>query len=115
MVGAGGLRRLIQIGRLMKRVQTLTALVNDVEELLSELKDQHGPEVQALRHRVEDALAPTKRAIRQQSDKATARLGRYASTVDGYISDYPRLAFLTGACIFGTIGYLAGTMARNRD
>jgi ElaB/YqjD/DUF883 family membrane-anchored ribosome-binding protein len=99
----------------MKRVQTLTTLVNDVEELLSELKDQHGPEVQELRDRVEDALAPAKRAIRQQSDKATARLGRYASTVDGYINDYPRVAFLTGAAIFGTIGYLAGAMARHRD
>jgi ElaB/YqjD/DUF883 family membrane-anchored ribosome-binding protein len=99
----------------MKRIQTLTTLVNDVEELLSELKDEHGPEVQELRHRVEDALAPAKRAIRQQSEKATARLGRYASTVDGYISDFPRVAFLTGACLFGTIGYLAGTMARDRD
>jgi ElaB/YqjD/DUF883 family membrane-anchored ribosome-binding protein len=99
----------------MKRVQTLTTLVNDVEELLGELKDEHGPEVQELRHRVEDALAPAKRAIRQQSDRVTARLGRYATTVDGYINDYPRVAFLTGACIFGTIGYLAGSMARDRD
>jgi len=99
----------------MKRVTTLTNLVNDVEELLSELKDEHGPEVQELRHRVEDALAPAKRAIYQQSNNATARIGRYASTVDGYINDYPRMAFLTGACIFGTVGYLAGTMARDRD
>jgi len=99
----------------MKRVTTLTNLVNDVEELLSELKDEHGPEVQELRHRVEDALAPAKRAIYQQNDNATARIGRYASTVDGYINDYPRVAFLTGACIFGTVGYLAGTMARDRD
>jgi ElaB/YqjD/DUF883 family membrane-anchored ribosome-binding protein len=99
----------------MKRVTILTKLVNDVEELLSELKDEHGPEVQELRHRVEDALAPAKRAIYQQNDNATARIGRYASTVDGYINDYPRVAFLTGACIFGTVGYLAGTMARERD
>lgn len=99
----------------MKRVNTLTKLVNDVEELLSELKDEHGPEVQELRHRVEDALAPAKLAIHQHSDNATARIGRYASTVDGYINDYPRAAFLTGACIFGTVGYLAGTMARERD
>jgi ElaB/YqjD/DUF883 family membrane-anchored ribosome-binding protein len=98
----------------MKREQTLTRLVNDVEELLGELKDEHGADVQELRHRVEDALAPAKRAIRQQSDGATARLGRYASTVDGYISDYPRVAFLTGACIFGTLGYLAGSITRDR-
>ena len=99
----------------MKRTKTLSKLVSDVEELLSELKDEHGPEVQELRHRVEDALAPAKRAIYQQSDNATARIGRYASTVDGYVNDYPRAAFLTGACIFGTLGYLVGTMARERD
>lgn len=99
----------------MKRANTLTKLVNDVEELLDELKDEHGPEVQELRHRVEDALAPAKRAIYQQGDNAAARIGRYAGTVDGYINDYPRAAFLAGACIFGTIGYMAGTMARGRD
>ena len=98
----------------MKRLKTLTQLVNDVEELLSELKNEHGAEVQELRHRVEHALAPAKRAIEQQTDNATARIGRYASTIDGYINDYPRMAFLTGACIFGTMGYLAGTMVRER-
>jgi ElaB/YqjD/DUF883 family membrane-anchored ribosome-binding protein len=99
----------------MKRVKTLNRLVADVEELLDELKDEHGPEVQELRNRVEEALDATKHAIRQQGDNAAARLGRYASSVDGYINDYPRLAFLTGACLFGTVGYLVGTMARGRD
>jgi ElaB/YqjD/DUF883 family membrane-anchored ribosome-binding protein len=99
----------------MRRVNTLTKLVNDVEELLGELKDEHGPEVQELRARVEEALDATRHALRQQSTNATARIGRYASSVDGYIHDYPRVAFLTGACIFGTIGYLAGAMGRARD
>jgi ElaB/YqjD/DUF883 family membrane-anchored ribosome-binding protein len=99
----------------MKRAKTLNRLVADVEELLSELKDEHGPEVQELRERVEDALEAAKHAIHQQGDNAAARIGRYASSVDGYINDYPRLSFLTGACIFGTLGYLAGAMARGRD
>ena len=99
----------------MKRVNTLTKLVNDVEELLGELKDEHGPEVQELRARVEEALEATRRVLRQQRDNATARIGRYATTVDGYIQGYPRIAFLTGACIFGTVGYLAGSMGRARD
>ena len=98
----------------MKRMNTLTKLVNDVEELLGELKEEHGPEVQELRARVEEALDATRHALRQQST-ATARIGRYASSVDGYIHDYPRVAFLTGACIFGTIGYLAGAAGRTRD
>ncbi len=98
----------------MKRVNTLTKLINDVEELLGELKDEHGPEVQELRARVEEALNATRSVLRQQST-ATARLGRYDSSVDGYIHDYPSVAFLTGACIFGTICYLAGAAGRTRD
>jgi ElaB/YqjD/DUF883 family membrane-anchored ribosome-binding protein len=100
----------------MKRVKSFTKLANEVEELLGELKDAHGPEVQELRNRVEDALTAAKRAIEQQSNKAGARIAQYAGSVDEYINDYPRLAFITGALIFGTIGYLAGaTAARKRE
>jgi len=99
----------------MKRIDTLTELVGDVEELLGELTDEHGPEIQEVRDRVQEALNATKRALRQQGNHAAARIGRYASSVDGYILDHPRVAFITGACIFGTIGYLAGAVGRARD
>lgn len=99
----------------MKSAKTFTKLANDVEELLDELKDENGPEVQALRHQVEYALEAARRAIARQNEHAGARIARYASSVDGYINDYPRLAFLSGAVIFGTIGYLAGATARFRD
>ena len=99
----------------MKPVKSLKSLMNDVEELLSELQDNQGPEVQALRDRVEDSIDAARRAIGQQSGNASARVRHYAATVDHYINDYPRLAFLSGAIIFGAIGYLAGTMGRSRD
>jgi ElaB/YqjD/DUF883 family membrane-anchored ribosome-binding protein len=99
----------------MKRLESFTKLANEVEELLGELKDAHGPEVQELRDRVEDALIAAKRAIRRQSNKASARIAQYARSVDEYINEYPRLAFITGALIFGTIGYLAGATARERE
>jgi ElaB/YqjD/DUF883 family membrane-anchored ribosome-binding protein len=99
----------------MKRVKSFTKLANEVEELLGELKDAHGPEVQELRNRVEDALIAAKRAIEQQSNKASARIAQYAGSVDEYINDYPRLAFIMGALVFGTIGYLAGATARKRE
>lgn len=98
----------------MKSVKAFTNLATEVETLLRELKDEHGPEVQELRYRVEDALGAARRAIARQSSTTSARIGHYASSVDGYINDYPRLAFMTGAVIFGTIGYLAGC-ARIRD
>ena len=47
----------------MNSAKTFTRLANDVEELLDELKDEHGPEVQELRIRVEDALDAAKRGI----------------------------------------------------
>jgi ElaB/YqjD/DUF883 family membrane-anchored ribosome-binding protein len=99
----------------MKSAKTFAKLAADVEELLAELKDENGPEVQELRNRVEDALNAAKRAIARQNNHTGARIARYASSVDGYINDYPRLAFLSGAVIFGTIGYLAGATARLRD
>jgi ElaB/YqjD/DUF883 family membrane-anchored ribosome-binding protein len=99
----------------MKRVKTFAKLANEVEKLLGELKDEHGPEVQELRHRVEDALTAAKRAIGQQSNKASARIAQYAGSVDEYINGYPRLASVTAALIFGTIGYLAGARARKRE
>lgn len=99
----------------MNSAKTFTKLANDVEELLDELKDEHGPEVQELRIRVEDALDAAKRAIARDSNHTGARIRRYASSVDGYITEYPRLAFLSGAVIFGTIGYLAGATGRLRD
>jgi ElaB/YqjD/DUF883 family membrane-anchored ribosome-binding protein len=96
----------------MKSIRSLRSLVTDVEELLAELQDDRGPEVRELRDRVEESLGAAKRAIGQQSGNASARVRRYASSVDHYINDYPRLAFLSGALIFGTIGYLAGVAAR---
>jgi ElaB/YqjD/DUF883 family membrane-anchored ribosome-binding protein len=99
----------------MRSAKIFTKLADDVEELLGELKDENGPEVEELRNRVEDALEAARRAVARQNNHPGARIARYASSVDGYINDYPRLAFLSGALIFGTIGYLAGATARLRD
>ena len=97
----------------MKRIKSLTTLVNDVEELLAELQDDHAPEIKELRDRVEDSIGAAKRTIRQQRKSVTGRVGRYAKSADQYINDYPRLAFLSGALIFGVIGYVAGVTSRS--
>jgi ElaB/YqjD/DUF883 family membrane-anchored ribosome-binding protein len=99
----------------MKRAKSFKSLVADVEELLAELKDNQGPEVQELRDRVEESIDAAKRAIGEQGSNASARVRRYAASVDHYINGYPRLAFLSGALIFGVVGYWAGTMGRGRD
>ena len=87
----------------------LNQLVNDVEELLAALSDEQSSEVKALRDQVQKAIASAKCAISAQGTSATARTAHYASSMYEYITQYPRLAFGTGALILGgVIGYLAG-------
>ncbi|HEX3848393.1 MAG TPA: hypothetical protein VHV81_13510 [Steroidobacteraceae bacterium] len=98
----------------MKTNARLNELVADVEELLGELKEEHGPEINELRVQVENAVAAVRRAIRRNGSSAAGRVGRYARTADAYINEYPRLAFATGAVVAGGIGYLVGLAASGR-
>ncbi|HEX4243859.1 MAG TPA: hypothetical protein VHZ53_20760 [Steroidobacteraceae bacterium] len=98
----------------MKTNSKLIHLVDEVEELLAELKEEHGPEINDLRTQVEGAIASVRRAIRRNGGSAAARVGRYARTADAYINEYPRLAFATGAVVAGGLGYLVGLAASSR-
>lgn len=92
----------------MSTADKVDQLVNDVEDLLTALSHAESPEIKALCEQVEAATAAAKRAIAKQGKSATARLAQYAGSVDGYITQYPRLGFVTGALIGGVIGYVAG-------
>jgi ElaB/YqjD/DUF883 family membrane-anchored ribosome-binding protein len=94
----------------MKTSPRVEQLVNDVEELLAELSDEHGPEVAALRARVEETVATARRTLGEQSKSAAARALRYAKAVDNYITGYPRIGFLTGVAVGGLLVYLAGLL-----
>jgi ElaB/YqjD/DUF883 family membrane-anchored ribosome-binding protein len=96
----------------MKSEKKLWELVNDVEELLAELRDEHGPEVAELRERIDNSLKSTKAAIGLQSERTAARLGRYVDSFDSYIINYPRLAFATAILVAGWAGYASGLAAR---
>jgi ElaB/YqjD/DUF883 family membrane-anchored ribosome-binding protein len=98
----------------MSAAGKLTKLVDNVEDLIAQLGDEQNPEVRELRDRVEDAIGSAKRAIAKQRVGAGKQIGHYASSVNSYIGDYPRLAFLTGALVFGTLGYLAGATTITR-
>jgi gas vesicle protein len=83
----------------MNQSRHLSELINDVEELLAELSDEHSPQIDELRNRIKDTI----RSVRP----AVARVRRYAGAVDDYITGYPRLGFLTGLLIGGVIVYMA--------
>jgi ElaB/YqjD/DUF883 family membrane-anchored ribosome-binding protein len=92
----------------MNPSRTLNRLVNDVEELLAELSDEHSPQLDELRDRVAESIGSAKRAIVSQRPSVAARIGGYAGSVDDYITGFPRLGFLTGILVGGAIVYLRG-------
>jgi ElaB/YqjD/DUF883 family membrane-anchored ribosome-binding protein len=79
----------------MNQSRHLDTLVDEVEELLAELSDEHDPEIDALRDRIKQTI----RSIRP----GFGRIRHYAGAVDDYITGYPRLGFLTGLLIGGAL------------
>jgi ElaB/YqjD/DUF883 family membrane-anchored ribosome-binding protein len=92
----------------MSATNSLKLLANEVEELVESLSDEDRPEIKAVRERLEEAILSIKSALTRQKS-ATSRLVQYAGSFDGYITEYPRLAFLTGALIGSLMGYVAGS------
>ena len=92
----------------MNPSRALSKLVNDVEELLAELSDEHGPEMDELRTRVAQTIDSAKQALESQRTSVVARIGHYAGSVDDYITGFPRLGFLTGVLVGGIIVYVRG-------
>jgi ElaB/YqjD/DUF883 family membrane-anchored ribosome-binding protein len=92
----------------MNPSRALSKLVNDVEELLAELSDEHGPEMDELRTRVAQTIDSAKRSLERQRTSVVARIGHYAGSVDDYITGFPRLGFLTGVLVGGMIVYVRG-------
>ena len=83
----------------MNQSRHLNELINDVEELLAELSDEHSPQIDELRNRIKDTIDAVRPAV--------GRVRHYAAAVDDYIKGYPRLGFLTGLLIGGVIVYVA--------
>src|SRR5277367_143121 len=92
----------------MNPSRALDKLVDDVEELLAQLSDDHSPQMDELRSRIAQTIGSTKRAIASQRSSVVARIGHYAGSVDDYITGFPRLGFVTGILVGGMIVYLRG-------
>jgi len=91
----------------MNASRTLNKLVNDVEELLAELSDEHGPQIDELRNRVTETIGSA-RAIVSRRSGVVERIGRYAGSVDDYITGFPPLGFLAGILVGGMVLYVRG-------
>jgi ElaB/YqjD/DUF883 family membrane-anchored ribosome-binding protein len=91
----------------MKDFKQLDALIQDVEELITSLADDQSPRVEELKHRVQDTVD----SLEAQRKSTSRRIRRYAASLDGYITGYPRLGFATGVVVGGLIVYLAGLIS----
>lgn len=96
----------------MKAEKSIDALTDEVEELLALLELHPSPDLDALRTRVADALRSARTAMARS--KARARVKRYVGSIDHYVTTYPRLGFISGALLGGSIMYAAGLL-RTRD
>jgi ElaB/YqjD/DUF883 family membrane-anchored ribosome-binding protein len=92
----------------MSSSRTLNNLINDVEDLLGELDNEHGAHIDELRMRIVQTIGSAKRAIASQHTSVLARIANYAGSVDDYITGFPRLGFFTGILVGGIIVYVRG-------
>jgi ElaB/YqjD/DUF883 family membrane-anchored ribosome-binding protein len=89
-------------------------LITDVEELLARLDDEHGPQFDKLRDRIEATMSQAKAALTNQGSSKATQVRQYAGMADDYITGYPRTAFASGILIGAALGFLLAT-ARSRD
>jgi ElaB/YqjD/DUF883 family membrane-anchored ribosome-binding protein len=89
-------------------------LATDVEELLARLDDEHSPQLDKLRDRVEATISEVKSTLSNQGKSTTAQVRRYAGIANDYITGYPRAAFASGILIGAALGFLIAS-ARSRD
>jgi ElaB/YqjD/DUF883 family membrane-anchored ribosome-binding protein len=81
-------------------------LIDDVEELLARLDDEHSPQIDDLRKRLEATVS----ALSQRSQSTAAQVRRYAGMADDYITGYPRTAFASGILIGTVVGFLFASL-----
>jgi ElaB/YqjD/DUF883 family membrane-anchored ribosome-binding protein len=108
----------------MDSSRKLKQLVTDTEELLAEIADEHSPEIQQLRKRLNDSIKSTKSYL--QSFRSTngdteadedhhdshVKVRHVAASVNEYVRGYPWLALATGVLVASTLGIMATSATR---
>jgi ElaB/YqjD/DUF883 family membrane-anchored ribosome-binding protein len=112
----------------MDAARKLNKLVDDTEELLETLADEHGPKIDAVRERLLASLERTKRAVaeqrrdrkngqeRQEGEEDDASIGvrDLAGSLNDYVRRHPWIALATGVLVATSAGILA-TSATKRS
>lgn len=108
----------------MDASKKLKQLVTDTEELLAEIADEHSPEIQQLRKRLNESIKSTKSYLhvnRHSEDNAQSdedhhdshvKVRHVAASVNEYVRGYPWLALATGVLVASTLGIMATSATR---
>jgi ElaB/YqjD/DUF883 family membrane-anchored ribosome-binding protein len=103
----------------MNTAGKLQRLVRDTEELLEQLADEHAPQIQRVRERLQHSLEQTKNAIAQGRENGSAqgnghgraearlKVRDVAGSLNDYVRTYPWLALATGVLLASSVGILA--------
>ena len=94
----------------MNNSRKFEQLVNEVEELLARLDDEHSPQLDKLRAHVEATMSEAKSALTRQGKSRAAQVRHYAGIADDYITGYPRTAFASGILIGAALGFLIASV-----
>jgi len=92
----------------MDNTNELQDLTGQAEELLGKLGNIQTPDVQALRDRLNQALAKTKSAVSAATDSATDAVKNALVSADDYVHENPWIAIGVVAGFAGAVGFLAG-------
>ena len=109
----------------MDAAKKLDKLVHETEELLESIAQEHAPQIEDARKRLQKSLEETKRAIRAERENGNKRHGRekddsrvkvrdLAGSVNDYVQRFPWLALATGVLVASSLGILA-TSATKRS
>jgi ElaB/YqjD/DUF883 family membrane-anchored ribosome-binding protein len=82
-------------------------------ELLTQLGDQKGPEIAALKTRLSNSIADIKQYLAKTAQQAGEQLKDGAVAVDDYVHESPWVAIGIAALVAASLGFAAGaTRAR---
>lgn len=95
----------------MNKSQELQRLSNNVEGLLGKVADDHSPQVQELRTRVNQTIESAKSAISKADSVALDALKHAANSADDYVRENPWIAIGVIAGVAASLGFLAGYIA----
>jgi ElaB/YqjD/DUF883 family membrane-anchored ribosome-binding protein len=108
----------------MDSSRKLKQLVTDTEELLAEIADEHSPEIQQLRKRLNDSIKSTKSYLQsfrganddsqpdEEHHDSHVKVRHVAASVNEYVRGYPWLALATGVLVASTLGIMATSATR---